>query len=690
MTGPSAGGIGSIGGGVGTAVAGVRGPVNVGGTQVNLPEGVDLSELFRMLGETVAEQERIGHGGTITAADVERNGRCFVIPEGFPEVGEDGESPGTLLLTGAPGSGRRGAAVYWLQRASGTTERSRAIRTLPDGGGNGALLLDREAIAPGELLYLDASLEDEDGGLLPRILDELDGYRAAVERNGAWLAVVLDQGQVRTLPHAAREGVVSISRPDVTEVFAAHLGVLGLEPPPGFDPADWLDPWAGSAGVGEAADLALLVRQAQRSAGGRGGFEDWFTDAFAAVADWSEEVGRRLDERRSSAERAVLLSAAVLEGLSAEQVFAGAERLRAKVAAPADEEPPLERKGFAARLAELGIGVLPDRRVAFTEFRYAAAVRMRFWDDYPWLHRQFEEWIAEYLDEERLPGEARTAVAERLVEQCLRVGRGGVVLGLVRAWTSGEGDMTGQAVRALRTLLEDEHAASGARRWLYTQAVSPDTPEVRALAVTAVCLRVLVATHPHQAVVRLHHVARRGRGSQAAEQAAQGLAWLAGEDLRLRGAVLHRFADRLAAPGSPHRRTDAELLYRVTDPGMLGRAGPFPADPREAADFRRALAGAMAEDRAEAVRHAERWLAAVAESGGWDEVPVLLAEAGAEAGRDEVLYTAARRWVLAADGQRQRARRRTAALRFRDGLEEACAGTRRPGPARRTDGGTRT
>ncbi|WP_017593963.1 hypothetical protein [Nocardiopsis potens] len=689
MTAPPAGGIGSIGGGVGAAVAGAQGPVNIGGRQVNVTAPVDLAELLQMLAETAADGDAAGRGGTITAADVERNGRCFVEPGGFPEVDPDGAPPGTLLLTGTPGSGRRGAAMRWLQLAGGAARRARAIRTLPDGGGNGAPLLDQEAVAPGELLYLDASLEDEDGGLLTRLAAELAGYRAAVERSGAWLAVVLDPGQTRALPDADRQEAVSIRRPDVPEVFAAHLRVLGLEPPPGFDPAEWLGSWAGSASVGEAADLALLVRQAQRAAAAGSGFEDWFTDAFVSVADWSEEIGRRLDERRSSAERAVLLSAAVLEGLSAEQVFAGAQRLRAKAAAPEDEEPPLERKGFAARLAELGVGVHADRRVAFTEFRYAAAVRMRFWDDYPWLHEEFEEWIAEYLDEEPLPAGARTAVAERLVEQCLRVGRGDAVLALVGRWASEEGGMTGQAVRALRMLLEDEHAASGTRRWLYAQATSPETPEVRALAVTAVCLEVLVGTHPHQAVVRLHHVARRRGRSQAAEEAARGLVRLAEGDPRLRGAVLHRFADRLAVPGGAHRRTDDELLYRVTDPGVLGRAGRFPADRREAADFRRALAGAMAADRAEAVRHTERWLEAAEEGGLWAEAAGLVAEAGTEAGRGAVLYTAARRWVLAGAGPRERARRRTAALGFRDGLDEARAGGRRAGPGRSTDGGIR-
>ncbi|MFC7741352.1 hypothetical protein ACFQXA_10660 [Nocardiopsis composta] len=688
MTGPSAGGIGSIGGGVGTAVAGVRGPVNVGGTQVNLPEGVDLSELFRMLGETVAEQERIGHGGTITAADVERNGRCFVIPEGFPEVGEDGESPGTLLLTGAPGSGRRGAAMYWLQRASGTTERSRAIRTLPDGGGNGALLLDREAIAPGELLYLDASLEDEDGGLLPRILDELDGYRAAVERNGAWLAVVLDQGQVRTLPHAAREGVVSISRPDVAEVFAAHLGVLGLEPPRGSTRPTGSTLGrlrrrrrGGRPGAARPAGAALrrrpgrfrgLVHRRLRGGGGleRGGRQE------ARRAAEQRRTGR--PALRGRAGRA-LRGAGVRRGRAAARqgrrprgrgAAAGAQGVRGPAGGArhrrAPRPPgglhrvPLRRRGAHALLGRLPVAAPAVRGVDRRVPGRGAAPRRG-------AHRR-----------RRTAG--RAVPAGRPGRRRARPGPG-VDLGRGRhdrPGGPGAEDAAGGRVRRVRGAalalhpggLPGHPGGARARRHRGVPARAGRHPSAPGGGPAAPC----GASRP-----RLPGGRAGGTGP--------GLA--GGEDLRLRGAVLHRFADRLAAPGSPHRRTDAELLYRVTDPGVLGRAGPFPADPREAADFRRALAGAMVEDRAEAVRHAERWLAAVAESGGWEEVPVLLAEAGAEAGRDEVLYTAARRWVLAADGQRQRARRRTAALRFRDGLEEACAGTRRPGPARRTDGGTR-
>ncbi|GAB3472716.1 hypothetical protein GCM10027440_00160 [Nocardiopsis coralliicola] len=644
--------VGSVGGDTGDIVTSAQAPVNTGGRQDNRtfnvgpwapPDAESLLALLRSEDRSAADA-----GGSITTADIERNDACFVKPPGFSRILSGDEAPAALLISGPRGSGRRGAAMRWLSEF-GAPEKG--IRTLPDA--DRPPLLDGEAISEGELLYLDATLSD--GTRATALLRELPRFAAEVAERGGRIAVVLEPQQAIDLEVRAEADAVAVRRPDTGAVLRSYLGYLRITAGPREFAAAGITDWLAAAGVEETVQLAYHARDASLAEEGTGTVADWLATAHRAAGDWREDVAGWLDSQPAPQDRAVLLAAAVFENATAEQVAAAAEGLAEATAVPEEEGSPLERLGFAGRLKRLGAVIREDRRVEFERFGYGEAVLTRFWDEYPWLHEVFEKWISRILEKERIHLRDRLRAAERFAEQCLRVRRHGPLLTLARRWSNGPLWTAELALELLRCGLRDERAAPAVRRWLYDTAKEESLPASCIRVVTAVSYGVLADTHPNQAIVRLHHAARRGGAGpeprQAAGEAALRLADLARESSSLRSGVLRRFADRFAAGPGKYWDADASILWGVVDPAVLTSSGGFPLTAAEGGDLRTCLAAVWRRDRAEVRPHARRWLEFWTGGPHRTTTVSLITGAAADAGRLDALYAETRTWLAeTADG----------------------------------------
>lgn len=651
---PGRGGVGGITGNVGTAVTDAQGPIHTGpGDQYNY--GLLATEEMLRLVLSRPEGGRAGVGrGLITAEDVEWHAARFVRPSGFPEDPPGADWPWTQYFTGEPGSGLRGAALQWLRLAG---EGRRPVRRLPDQDGDDSEpMLLAGSIEPGELLLLDTAVDDD--ARFSRLRRELAPYHESVEEAQARLAVVVSSEQERQLAGSARDRIVHIARPDCGEVLRAHLRPSGITDTEGVLREEKARTWLASATVGATADLASLIAQAKRDRHGQGSFRAWFDDAHKSILDWSESVGKQLEDCTSTAERVVLLAAAVCEGLRADHVFTATKDLMGRVEAPPPEEPPLERTGFVTLLRKLGVRLDEERRIEFEEFNYAEAVRNRFWDDFHDLHKVFALWIAKCVSQPDLTQHDRMNLADRIAKQCLRVHRLDLLLAAVKQWTIATAVHEAEAARVLGAALDDPHAQREVRHELYNWARNPDIPAPRARAAVAVCSGVLRYTHPFQAVVRLLHLARNPR--RPVSEGAQQALVTGTRDRRFRRLALEQLTRRT----SPNAR-DWELCALLTSPeaaGAVDGARGFPAGVRERDAFVACAAAAMRADREAARRHTVLWLDAVADDAGWRAMVPVLAESGWLGGREDTLYVTARDWVLAAEDRALRSDRRGVAL----------------------------
>ncbi|MDS1269645.1 hypothetical protein RIF23_04990 [Lipingzhangella sp. LS1_29] len=648
---------------VGTHVQGTAENVNSGsGTQVNLnvsladmPEE-QLRELLRLPGT----QRRRRQDGVLTAQDVTWHTTRFVAPRGFPALSADTTPDSTTLyLTGPSGSGRWAASLYWLTCTGATGAGIRQVRDSETEDGPQEQFFT-EPPEEGELLLLD--LRGVGSTRLSRLATELPGFQREVQSANARLAIVLRPEQQVVLGPEASGRTVHIHAPDATAVVRSHLRHGGLPADETVLASAEAQQLLVQATAGQAAELAELTVQAHIARHGRAGFAECFTEAQASFQDWSEALHELLHQHSSTTERTVLLAAAVCAGMPLEQVHRAAQGLLAQVRAPdAEEPPPLERAGLTTLLRRLGVTVHPSRRVSFPKLNYAAAIRHRFWDDHPDLHPVFVTWLSSLVRDTAWPQRDRNTIAGRLAEMCLRGDRLDLVLGLVQSWTPAAKDNESghtsepEAVLLLTSALTDPTAGREVRRQLYQWSRDRDLPGARARVATLVCARVLHHSHPRQAIVRLLHLARAD--SQSARFAEQELVDLV-RDPPSRWLALRQLTHR-----ETPRPRDWELFARITAPEVLAAdGGAFPRCTRERDAFLTCAERAMRTDPEAARLHTRRWLAAAATDSRWRHMLDLVLRAGRTAGRTDVLYATARRWVLAAPDAQTRAERREPAL----------------------------
>ncbi|MBI0375218.1 hypothetical protein JBE27_02730 [Streptomyces albiflaviniger] len=488
----------------------------------------------------------------------------FVHPSGFGKARRTLAETSTVLLDGAPGSGRTSAAsvlLHELRRDVGSFHE-----LLPDEEGES--LLDPYLVGDEDRILLDLASADE-----PRwteVLEELPSFRKTVLDHRAHLVVVLPLRRTDRLPVELDRHRVEIFRPRGMEVLLRHLRQDGL---PQADrvrsvPAvsDFLDT---PRPMREIAEFASLIVRAQAAARAEDSFIDWCQSARAAMADRGPQVAKHVAAMTGGPQRALLLTTAMLHGAHADAVHSATTLLLRAVDHPKDDRPLLEHADLAMRLEEVSAGLTQHGAVRFKELEYDAAVRTHFWDHRPDLREHLGTWVgrAVELTGPVLSPDDRCHVVQRLSDQYLRTGRCEELASLAEQWTAVP--TTARRLRAAAQALErgllDERHGRSFRDKVYDWSRNDRLGEPLAQVLVEICAEVIAVQHPDQALVRLHHLTRRERRITRARDA---LGRLMQEDHRLRRRMLHRLVSRPTSWPA-----DIDLFLETSDPAALTDVG---------------------------------------------------------------------------------------------------------------------
>jgi hypothetical protein len=486
--------------------------------------------------------------------------RRFVYPSGFDRARRALAEHRTVLLHGAPGSGRTAAGRMLLYELAAARRTFQEL--LPDENENGNNRVELSDIGEGSRLLLDLSASDQ--RLWALVEAELPTVRKTVQDCGAHLVVVLPQHGLQTLPPDLVPYRGEIHRPSGLRLLRRYLRLDGMpeagtaEPPP--DLAHFL---AGDPSAREVADFAELVGRARERSPGASGFAGWCTTAYHVLTDHGKPVSDAVGGLANGPERALLLTTAMLHEAQGDTLHRACVELLRTVQHPRSDQPLLERDDLVQRFKAIKAKQHRDGRVFFRPLRYDAAVRAHFWDHRPDLRELLRDWVEGMV--ETLPSPDADRLVTRFAEQCLRTGDIEKVLGLVTGWTRAPSNdrRLRAAAHALEHGLEPGPYAAEVRRRTWHWAREPGLSEGLAKVLVGVCAEVMALRHPDQAMVRLHHLAR---GRHHADEAREALLRLVRPDRRLYRRLLDRLtgADRESAHAA-----DLGLFLELADPAQL-------------------------------------------------------------------------------------------------------------------------
>ncbi|NBE52142.1 hypothetical protein [Streptomyces boluensis] len=537
-----------------------RGPVNNGVGHQYVFYGAGADWMIRKGVESL----RITREDRVHLAD------RFVAPLGYRVAADRLAKPGSVVLLEAPpGSGRRAAAIMLLHRFGedgGVDEEVTRFEELPATG------KDENPFAPGEgdrfLLDLSGITDEE---VYAEAQRRLAVRRSQVQEAGAHMAVVLASGMEHAHAPDLEPHTVMLGRPRGITVVTRYLRMDRMT----FGSADLgnadLQRLCDRAPMRELARLARLVRAARDSGRFGADFAGWLSQATQAVTDRADDVRRQVTTVRTTPERALLLATAVFEEARADTVYEAWHDLMRAVKHEEEETTELAQADFGERLAALGIERAPDGRLRFKHLAYADAVRTYFWANFPGVRDDLRDWIGEGTGLDGLTTDDRVNVVIRFGERSLAVGQPDHLFDLVVRWADSTTGLScdPRAVAALELGLSHERFGGRFRKRMYECARSGPLSGGLARVLTTVCRQSLGATHPDQAIVRLHYLAVR-KGT-AAREAREALLDLAGRDRRLYRLLIDRLRERARRePGEAelHLRLLTELLRndRAPDP----------------------------------------------------------------------------------------------------------------------------
>ncbi|UGY93439.1 hypothetical protein [Streptomyces gobiensis] len=539
-----------------------RGPVNNGVGPQYVFYGVGADWMIRRGVESL----RIAREDRVRLAD------RFVPPAGYRVAADRLEKPGSVVLLEAPpGSGRRAAAIMLLHGLSedgGADEEEVRFEELPATDKDE----DEDPLAPGEgdrfLLDLSGVADEKAYAKAQR---RLAVHRSQVQKAGAHMVVVLPSGMEHAHAPDLEPHTVTLGRPRGVAVVTRYLRMDRMA----FRPADLgsadLQRLCDRSPMRELARLAGLVKAARDSGRFGADFAGWLDQAMHAVTDRAGEVGRQVATVRTTPDRALLLATAVFEEARADTVYEAWHGLMRTVRHEEEATTELARTDFGERLEALEIERDQDGRLRFKRLAYADAVRAYFWANFPGMRDDLRNWIGHAAGLRGLTTDDRMNVVVRFGERSLAVERPDHLFDLVVRWAD---SATGascdpRAVAALELGLSHERFGGWFRRWMYKCARSSPLSDGLVRALTTACLQSLGATHPDQAMVRLHYLAvRKG---EAAREAREALLDLAGRDRRLYRLLIDRLRDRTRREprgAEPQLRLLTELLRsdRAPDP----------------------------------------------------------------------------------------------------------------------------
>ncbi|WP_152648496.1 ATP-binding protein [Streptacidiphilus anmyonensis] len=483
----------------------------------------------------------------------------FVYPDSFAAARRTLAAEHLVILSGPAGCGRTSAARMLLHELRGDARPFYEL-IAEDDDEERARDLASVDVGPDARLLLD--LSETGGRFWPDIRSQLESFRERVRWHRAHLVVVLPATAATPLPEALERFRVAIEAAERPRVLRRYLTTAGIRIDDGTPPAlaEFLH---ANRPLHEVAAVAQLIVQASERDDGQGDFADWCAAAVDAAADRSDEVAQLVHRLRDGSQRALLLVTAMLHEAHGDAVDRGTTALLTVLSHPQDQSPLLERTDLFQRLDEVGARTAADGRVRFERLGFDKAVREHFWRYLQGVRPALSVWVADEIGAPELTDADRDALVKRFADQCLSTGDRELLCELVPAWTTSP---DGRQLRAAAQVLEHglksrEHGRSFRRR-IYHWSLESQNVGLTAVLV-GVCAEVMAIRHPDQALVRLHHLARRQHRGTSAQEA---LLRLASGDRWLHRLLLRRIA---AAPLDRPWRADTELFLALADPSVL-------------------------------------------------------------------------------------------------------------------------
>jgi hypothetical protein len=504
-------------------------------------------------------QRRRAMTGLWSAAHLDWLEQRFVEPGGFGKASAALDERKALVLKGAPGSGRRTAAMMLLRKGTANRLPGTRFRELFPAKVEGDPDWDAEELVErDDRLLLDLTTVEEDG--LRTVEKGLLEFRGVIEAREAFLVIIA--GEDAKPMSGAADLDCHIASPDRVRTLARYLELEGIR-----EPLSSLLPKGGQLArldgspMSEISRLVELVRVARDSEPLLSP-SGWLGRAYTALTEDGSTVAERISKLELAPQRALYLSTALVSGATADVAADAAGELLKIIGDPADTAAVLDSPNLAERLREIGAGIDARRKVRFDELAHDAAVLTYYWDAFPRLRSFLVGWVDQVVRYEQLTREDRHAIVVRYAEQSLRTDRVADVVWLIERWTHGGSaapqlKLVEQAMTLLNVGLADKTHGQQFRQRIYAWSKKDSAIHVDLAAVLIeACLGPLAESHPEQALVRLHHFARRK--GEVGELGRVALARFVEEDDRR----LRRLLYRLAFAGKPDS-ANARVFLRV-------------------------------------------------------------------------------------------------------------------------------
>ncbi|GGL20526.1 hypothetical protein Sme01_55370 [Sphaerisporangium melleum] len=492
------------------------------------------------------------------ADDIEWLSQRFVKPRGFSGACSILKRYRTVLLAAPPGSGRTATAkaLLWQLRPDAD-----GIHKLPPSLGRaeeeeGTSTLDFSLISDGDRMWLD--LSGDNGPHWNSAQYHLSTLRAIAQERSAYLVIILPD-HCTDLAVEFNRYQIEISRPSESQVLDRHLRAENTIPPDPLPNIPFLDE---THSLYDISRYAQLVTEARKN-DDRGTFLSWCDSAAKVFNGLEEDVAVWVSERDTGPERALILTTAMLHGAHPDTIHHATATLLQTVKYPDDPRSILERSGIGSRLKKINARIDASGGVRFQSLGYASAIPKHFWTHMPELRMAIQEWIGTIVKSPDLGRDRRHEVITRFTGLLLNERYRGNLVALIEKWTERPDNLhrTEAAALVLQHCLQDEQHGSFFRRKVYDWSSRNNLPNGLAQTIIVACRDQIVVNHPDQAVVRLHHMARRERGSRAC----MALAELIGSDRRCLQYLLHR----ITSPELRRLPVDADLFLRVAVPDMF-------------------------------------------------------------------------------------------------------------------------
>jgi hypothetical protein len=397
-----------------------------------------------------------------------------------------------VALVGPPGCGRRITGVHAITELHAVPhpiylDPTDTRRDLPADKGCGYIVdIDEQTVRD-----------------MPGLTDMIATYRDKLAAAGAYLTVTATRAAWNAFGPQTGMVAVPVQPPRSAAVFGSHLR---------HRRSDEAERWISHRDVldvlqdaepGDAVRLAELADASLASASG----EDAIQQALNAYRNWSAQLSGWFKENDEGYSRALLISAAALNGAEASTVFAAADRLSQAVKLQRPSGGGLIGDGVAELLVQIGADLTDDGRIRLPRPAFPESILDYVWGDRPHLRADLRRWLVD------LPGGLRTPTAEyagyALIDLAVRQADSTLITDAVSAWAEQPG-CRALAVTALTESGVSDSIGRTVRRTMYGWASGARTAQSVRITVAEVCGGPYGKSFPRNAMTRLRHLSLNG------------------------------------------------------------------------------------------------------------------------------------------------------------------------------------